>query len=254
MTGPAPGRAFRVGVGGPVGSGKTLLIERLVPRLIAAGRSVAIVTNDILTREDEQHVRAALGHLLEPTRIVGVETGTCPHTAVREDPSMNLAVLAELEERHPDTEIVFLESGGDNLTLTFSPELVDHTIYVIDVAGGDKVPRKRGRGLIQADVLVVNKVDLAPYVGADLDVMRRDADLVRNARLTVFTDCRAEMGIEPLIAHLEAARQAWIGGAKADRDSDDDVHTGRDHVHGRTAHVQAGPAQDDAGPAHVHSS
>ena len=204
-----PARPFRVGVGGPVGSGKTLLIERLVPRLMAAGRSVAIVTNDILTREDEQHVRATLGHLLEATRIVGVETGTCPHTAVREDPSMNLAVLAELEQRHPDTDIVFLESGGDNLTLTFSPELVDHTIYVIDVAGGDKVPRKRGQGLIQADLLVVNKIDLAPYVGADLAVMRRDADLVRDNRLAIFTNCRAEEGLEAVVAHIEVALAAY---------------------------------------------
>lgn len=176
---------------------------------MAAGRSVAIVTNDILTREDEQHVRSALGHLLEATRIVGVETGTCPHTAVREDPSMNLAVLAELEERHPDTDIVFLESGGDNLTLTFSPELVDHTIYVIDVAGGDKVPRKRGQGLIQADLLVVNKVDLAPYVGADLAVMRHDADLVRDGRLAIFTNCRAEEGLEAVVAHIEVALAAY---------------------------------------------
>ena len=213
MTGSRLGRPFRVGVGGPVGSGKTLLIERLVPRLLAAGRSVAVVTNDILTREDEEHVRAALDGLLEPTRIVGVETGTCPHAAVREDPSMNLAVLAELEARHPDTELVFLESGGDNLTLTFSPELVDHTIYVIDVAGGDKVPRKRGQGLIQADLLVINKVDLAPYVGADLEVMRRDADLVRSGRPMTFTNCRLEEGIEAVVDHLDAARDAWNQGA-----------------------------------------
>ena len=234
-------RAFRVGIGGPVGSGKTLLIERLVPRLLDAGRRVAVVTNDILTREDEQHVRAALGSLLESTRIVGVETGTCPHTAVREDPSMNLAVLAELETRHPDTDLIFLESGGDNLTLTFSPELVDHTIYVIDVAGGDKVPRKRGQGLIQSDLLVINKIDLAPYVGADLEVMRRDADLVRRGRATIFTNCRAEEGIEPVIAHLEAARRAWVAGVTARRGTGHLAHVS-DHGH---AHVQAPPT-------HVH--
>jgi len=215
-----------------VGSGKTLLIERLVPRLMAAGRSVAVVTNDILTREDEQHVRAALGHLLEATRIVGVETGTCPHTAVREDPSMNLAVLAELEKRHPDTEIVFLESGGDNLTLTFSPELVDHTIYVIDVAGGDKVPRKRGQGLVQADLLVVNKLDLAPYVGADLAVMRRDADLVRDGRPTIFTNCRAEEGMEAVVAHIEEALAAYLDGSTPRGSRDRVRHFEGDHEHG----------------------
>jgi urease accessory protein len=220
-----------VGVGGPVGSGKTLLIERLVPRLMAVGRSVAIVTNDILTREDEQHVRAALGHLLEATRIVGVETGTCPHTAVREDPSMNLAVLAELEERHPDTDIVFLESGGDNLTLTFSPELVDHTIYVIDVAGGDKVPRKRGQGLVQADLLVVNKIDLAPYVGADLAVMRHDTDLVRDGRLAIFTNCRAEEGLEAVVAHLEAALIAYLDGSTPPGSRDFVRHLDLEHEH-----------------------
>ena len=198
-------RPLRVGIGGPVGSGKTLLIEQLVPRLMASGLRVAVVTNDILTREDERHVRAALAGVLEGSRIVGVETGTCPHSAVREDPSMNLAVLAELEAAHPDTDVVFLESGGDNLTLTFSPELVDHTLYVIDVAGGEKVPRKRGPGLIQSDLLVINKVDLAPYVGADLGVMRRDADLVRSGRPTIFTNCRTGEGLAAVIADLGGA-------------------------------------------------
>jgi urease accessory protein len=221
-----------------VGSGKTLLIERLVPRLVAAGRQVAVVTNDILTREDELHVRAALGEILEPTRIVGVETGTCPHTAVREDPSMNLAVLAELEVRHPDTEIVFLESGGDNLTLTFSPELVDHAIYVIDVAGGDKVPRKRGQGLVQADLLVVNKMDLAPHVGADLDVMRRDAALVRGGRPVIFTNCRAEEGVDSVIEHVEAARRAWLGRAPGPRPAGEpDLAHGHVHEPAAAAHV-----------------
>ena len=224
---PAP-RAFRVGIGGPVGSGKTLLIERLVPRLLDAGRRVAVVTNDILTREDEQHVRAALGGLLESTRIVGVETGTCPHTAVREDPSMNLAVLAELEARHPDTDLVFLESGGDNLTLTFSPELVDHSFYVIDVAGGDKIPRKRGPGLILADLLVINKTDLAPYVGADLGVMERDARLVRGDRPFLFTDCRAEVGLEAVASHIERARLAHLAGDRRRLADDHRVHA---HAH-----------------------
>ena len=205
-------RPFRVGIGGPVGSGKTALIERLVPLLVTAGRSVSVVTNDILTREDEWHVRAALADVLEPGRIVGVETGTCPHTAVREDPSMNLAVLDELEAAYPLTDFIFLESGGDNLTLTFSPELVDHSVYVIDVAGGDKIPRKRGQGLVQADLLVINKTDLAPFVGADLAIMDRDARLVRDNGPFLFTDCRAGQGIEAVIEHLErAAAAAEVG-------------------------------------------
>jgi urease accessory protein len=205
-----PTRTFRVGIGGPVGSGKTALIERLVPMLVTAGRSVSVVTNDILTREDEWHVRAALAGVLEPGRIVGVETGTCPHNAVREDPSMNLAVLDELEAAFPSTDYIFLESGGDNLTLTFSPELVDHSVYVIDVAGGDKIPRKRGQGLVQADLLVINKTDLAPFVGADLGIMERDARLVRDNGPFVFTDCRVGQGMDAVIQHLEGARAvAW---------------------------------------------
>jgi urease accessory protein len=212
-----PARPFRIGIGGPVGSGKTALIERLVPLLVTAGRSVSVVTNDILTREDEWHVRAALADVLEPGRIVGVETGTCPHTAVREDPSMNLAVLDELEAAYPSTDFVFLESGGDNLTLTFSPELVDHSVYVIDVAGGDKIPRKRGQGLVQADLLVINKTDLAPFVGADLAIMERDARLVRDDGPFLFTDCRAAQGMEAVIAHIELARAAAGGGNRPGR-------------------------------------
>ena len=210
-------RPFRIGIGGPVGSGKTALIERLVPLLVMAGRSVSVVTNDILTREDEWHVRAALAGVLEPGRIVGVETGTCPHTAVREDPSMNLAVLDELETAYPATDVVFLESGGDNLTLTFSPELVDHSVYVIDVAGGDKIPRKRGQGLVQADLLVINKTDLAPFVGADLGIMERDARLVRDEGPFLFTDCRAGQGIDAVIEHLERARAAASQGERHGR-------------------------------------
>jgi urease accessory protein len=196
---------LRVGVGGPVGSGKTALIERIVPALVSHGRSVVVVTNDILTREDEMHVKRALRGVLPEERVMGVETGTCPHTAVREDPSMNLAVLAELDDRFPGTEYAFVESGGDNLTLTFSPELVDLYLYVIDVAGGDKIPRKRGPGLVLADLLVINKVDLAPHVGADLEVMRRDSAQVRDGRPFVFTNCRTGEGLEPVVAFLEAA-------------------------------------------------
>jgi urease accessory protein len=209
-----------VGIGGPVGSGKTALIERVVPELVASGRSVVVVTNDILTREDEVHVKRTLRGVLAEERIMGVETGTCPHTAVREDPSMNLAALAELDGRFPNTDFAFVESGGDNLTLTFSPELVDLYLYVIDVAGGDKIPRKRGPGLVLADLLVINKVDLAPNVGADLEVMRHDSDLVREGRPFIFTNCRTGQGIEAVVSYLEAAagRHAHSAGLWAGHD------------------------------------
>jgi urease accessory protein len=209
---------FRVGVGGPVGSGKTTLIEKVVPLLVARARSIVVVTNDILTREDEIHVKRTLREVLAEERVVGVETGTCPHTAVREDPSMNLAALAELDALFPDTDLAFVESGGDNLTLTFSPELVDIYLYVIDVAGGDKIPRKRGPGLVLADLLVINKTDLAPMVGADLEVMRRDSEMVREGRPFVFTNCRTGDGVEAVLSFIEeaASRHAhpaglWIG-------------------------------------------
>jgi urease accessory protein len=219
---------FRVGVGGPVGSGKTTLVERLVPLLLAAGRSVVVVTNDIVTREDEIHVRRALEGVLDGERIVGVETGACPHQAVREDPSMNLAVLAELEVRFPGTDYVLLESGGDNLTLTFSPELVDESLYVIDVAGGDKIPRKRGPGLIRCGLLVINKTDLAPYVGADLARMDADSAALRNGSPYLFTDARSGIGVDAVLAHFERTRAAWLatgGHSAADHGSSDEVHT-----------------------------
>jgi urease accessory protein len=195
----------RIGVGGPVGSGKTALVEALVPRLIDRGHRPLVVTNDIITFEDAEHVRRTLADVLAPERVVGVETGCCPHTAVRDDPTMNLAAVADLEAAHPDADVLLLESGGDNLTLTFSRVLVDLTIFVIDVAGGDKIPRKRGPGLVQADLLVINKTDLAPYVGASLEVMERDALLVRGERPFLFTNCRTGEGVDAVLAYITQA-------------------------------------------------
>jgi urease accessory protein len=192
----------RVGVGGPVGSGKTRLIERLLPLAHAEGVKVAVITNDLVTKEDAERLRA--GGLIDPELVVGVETGACPHTAIREDPSMNIEAAEQLEREHaPD--LVLLESGGDNLAATFSAELVDHWIYVIDCAAGDDIPRKRGLGLVQADLLVVNKVDLAPHVGADLDRMRSDLALVRPAAPSLFTDLRGDAGAVPVWEHLRRA-------------------------------------------------
>jgi len=196
-------RIPRIGVGGPVGSGKTALIERMVPRLIAEGRKLIVVTNDIVTVEDALHVKRTLAGILDPERVLGVETGACPHTAVREDPTMNLAFLEEMEARFPDSDLLFLESGGDNLTLTFSPALVDYFIYVIDVAAGDKIPRKNGPGITQSDLLAINKVDLAPHVGASLEVMARDSRKMRDARPFMFTNCMTEAGIDDVVALIK---------------------------------------------------
>ena len=192
----------RIGVGGPVGSGKTALIEALVPRLLHAGYQPLVITNDIFTREDEAHARRTLAGMLAPQRIRGVETGACPHTAVREDPSLNLLAVEELTGEFPDADMVLIESGGDNLTLTFSPALADYQIYVIDVAAGDKIPRKRGQGITQTDLLVINKTDLAPHVGADLDVMARDACLVRGEKPFMFTNCRTGEGVGRVMAQV----------------------------------------------------
>ena len=189
----------RIGIGGPVGSGKTAIIEAITPRLLERGHKVLIITNDVVTTEDAEHVRRMLKGILVEERIIGVETGACPHTAVREDPSMNLAAVAEMEARFPDGDVVLIESGGDNLTLTFSPALVDFFIYVIDVAAGDKIPRKDGPGISHSDILVINKSDLAPYVHADLEVMRRDSRLMRGEKPFIFTNCFTGEGIEELV-------------------------------------------------------
>jgi urease accessory protein len=196
-----PGVA-RIGIGGPVGSGKTALIEGLVPLLIDAGYRPLVVTNDIFTTEDARHVRSTLAGVLAPERVVGVETGSCPHSAVRDDPSMNLEAIAELTDRFPDADVVLVESGGDNLTLTFSKALADYFIFVIDVAQGDKIPRKRGPGVTNSDLLVINKVDLAPHVRADLDVMDRDARAVRSGRPILFTNCFTGSGLDGVVDRI----------------------------------------------------
>jgi urease accessory protein len=193
-------KTTRIGVGGPVGSGKTALVEAMTPQLIAMGLKVLIVTNDVVTREDAAHVRRTLKGVLHEDRVIGVETGACPHTAVREDPSMNLAAVEDMEARFPDTDVVLIESGGDNLTLTFSPALVDFFIYVIDVAAGDKIPRKNGPGISQSDVLVINKTDLAGYVGASLAVMDADSRMMRRDKPFVFTNCLTGGGIDDVVA------------------------------------------------------
>jgi len=189
----------RIGIGGPVGSGKTAIIESITPLLLESGIKVLVITNDVVTTEDAKHVQRTLKGILIEERIIGVETGACPHTAVREDPSMNLAAVEEMEARFPDTDVVLIESGGDNLTLTFSPALVDFFIYVIDVGAGDKIPRKNGPGITQSDILVINKIDIAPYVGADLGVMERDSRLMRGQKPFLFTNCKTGEGIDKLV-------------------------------------------------------
>ena len=193
----------RIGIGGPVGSGKTALIEAIAPKLLDMGVRVLIITNDIVTTEDAKHVQRTLKGVLVEEKILGVETGACPHTAVREDPSMNIAAVEDMEQRFPDTDVVLIESGGDNLTLTFSPALVDYFIYVIDVAAGDKIPRKNGPGISQSDILVINKTDLAPYVKASLEVMDRDSRMMRGEMPFVFTNCMTGEGIDRLIELIQ---------------------------------------------------
>jgi len=191
-------RIPRVGIGGPVGSGKSMLIERVVPVLAERGYSVSIISNDVISKEDADRMRANLATdrgLLPENMVIGLATGGCPHTAVREDPSMNMSVIEEMEKDHPELDLVIIESGGDNITTTFSPALADYFIYIIDVAGGDKYPRKGGLGIQSCDLLLINKIDLAPQVGADLNVMKSDALRLRKERPFLFVNCKTDEGI-----------------------------------------------------------
>jgi urease accessory protein len=197
---------LRVGIGGPVGSGKTALLDALC-KALRDRYQLAVVTNDIYTREDAEFLIRS--QALAAERIVGVETGGCPHTAIREDASMNLAAVEDLQIRFPDLDLVFIESGGDNLAATFSPELADLTIYVIDVAEGEKIPRKGGPGITRSDLLVINKIDLAPYVGASLEVMERDSKRMRGERPFVFTNLRTGQGLEKILDFIE--HQGMLG-------------------------------------------
>lgn len=192
----------RIGIAGPVGSGKTALIEALT-RKMAKDYKICVVTNDIYTKEDAQFL--IKNSVMPPDKVVGVETGGCPHTAIREDASMNLEAIDDLIAKFPDTEIVFIESGGDNLSATFSPELADATIFVIDVSEGDKIPRKGGPGITRSDLLVINKIDLAPYVGASLEVMDRDAKKMRNNRPFIFTNIRQQEGVDKIINWIKTS-------------------------------------------------
>jgi urease accessory protein len=197
---PRAKRIFRLGIGGPVGSGKTMLVLRLCEWL-RDEFSLGVITNDIYTREDAEFL--VRNHALPADRVLGVETGGCPHTAIRDDTSMNQAAVRDLEARHPDLEVILIESGGDNLSATFSPELVDAFIYVIDVAEGDKIPRKGGPAIRHSDLLLINKITLAPHVGADLEVMRRDSLLMREKRPFIFADLKTEVGRDDILHWLK---------------------------------------------------
>ena len=193
--------AARVGIGGPVGSGKTALLECLLSALGGAGVELAVITNDLVTKEDAERVRRS--GLIDPARVLAVEAGACPHTVIREDPTLNLAAADELDRRFSGLDLILIESGGDNLASTFSLDLVDYWLFVIDVAGGGDIPRKRGPGVVQADVLVINKTDLAPYVGVDLTQMAVEASAVREGRPVLFTDCRRGTGIDAVVRALQ---------------------------------------------------
>ncbi len=226
-------RAFRVGIAGPVGSGKTALVDRLSKRLWPT-YNLAVVTNDIYTTEDAEFLLRA--GTLPQERIRGVETGGCPHAAIREDASMNLEAIADLEESLPGLELIFVESGGDNLAAAFSPELVDVFIYVIDVAGGDKIPRNGGPGITRSDLLVINKIDLAPYVGASLEVMDRDARLMRDERPFIFTNLKESIGLDEVISWLEPHLKTPCEQRRAIRDAHL-PYVGQYHSHDHNHHT-----------------
>ena len=198
-------RIPRIGIGGPVGSGKTMLIEQIVPILSDRGYRVGIISNDVVSREDADRMRRNLASergLMAEDLVIGLATGGCPHTAIREDPSMNISVVEEMEEKHNDLDLIIIESGGDNITTTFSPALADYFIYIIDVSGGDKYPRKRGLGIESCDLLVINKIDIAPHVGADLGIMERDAKAVRGIKPYVFVNCKTGQGVKEVTEHI----------------------------------------------------
>jgi urease accessory protein len=198
-------RVPRVGIGGPVGSGKTMLIEQIVPILSTKGYKVSIISNDVISKEDAERMRQNLATdkgLMPEELVIGVATGGCPHTAVREDPSINISVVEELESKYPFLDLILIESGGDNITTTFSPALADYFIYIIDVTGGDKYPRKRGLGIENCDLLVINKIDIAPYVGADLKIMERDAKIVRGNKPTVFVNSKTGKGVNAVVSFI----------------------------------------------------
>lgn len=194
-----PGVA-RIGIGGPVGSGKTALVERLIPILKRRGIEVGVVANDIVTQEDAERIRRS--GLIDPSRVLAVETGACPHTAIREDPSLNIQAVETLVASFPELEVVLIESGGDNLASTFSLELVDYWLFVIDTAAGDDIPRKRGLGITRSDLLIINKIDLGPLVGANVDLMVEEANVVRRGRPVMLTNCKTGAGIEAVADRL----------------------------------------------------
>lgn len=191
-----PGVA-RIGIGGPVGSGKTSLVERLIESFKARGIEVGVVANDLVTREDAERIKRH--GLIDPNRVLAVETGACPHTAIREDPTMNIQAVEKIVEMFPEVEVILVESGGDNLASTFSLELVDYWLFVIDTSDGDDIPRKKGPGIVRSDILIINKTDLAQHVGADIDLMVREAKAVRGGRPVMLTNCKTSEGIEPLV-------------------------------------------------------
>jgi len=196
-----PGAA-RVGIGGPVGSGKTALLEQLIPRFIERGTDIAVITNDLVTKEDAERVKRS--GLIDPARVMAVETGACPHTAIREDPTLNIQAADELEAKFGPLDLVLIESGGDNLASTFSLDLVDYWLFVIDTAGGDDIPRKRGLGIVQSDVLVINKIDLAPYVRVDVERMVREGGQVRSGRPILLTNCHTGEGVDAVVERIAA--------------------------------------------------